>query len=110
MYAAIDPGVGDPNNMQVTTDVIRNTGMTLGYHRADGTLGSSITGELRELTYSESPDDRRIKQLNASLSYPITALLSGGLFARFRNTDLTDTNITQKRYAVRCKYHLSDFT
>lgn len=100
LYAVVDPGVGDPNNVQVTTDVIRNTGMSLGYYRVDRTLESSITGELRELNYSESLNDRRIKQLNASLNYPLTALLSGGLNARFRNTDLTDTDITQKRYAA----------
>lgn len=99
-YAVVDPGVGNPNIIQESTDVIRNTGVTLGYHRTDRTLGSSITGELRELTYSESPNDRRIKLVNASLSYPVSALLSTELFARFRNTELTDTNIKQQRYFV----------
>ena len=91
LNATVDPGVGDPNDIQITTDVIRNKVFTLGYSREDGTLRSSLTGELRELNYSESPNDRRIRSLNAGFDYPVTGLLVSGLYARYNNTEYIDT-------------------
>lgn len=92
LNATVDPEVGDPNSIQITTDVIRNQVASLGYFRQDGTLDSSLTAELRKLNYSESPDDRRIWSVNAELNYPVTALLRSGFYARHINTDYLDTN------------------
>lgn len=92
LNATLDPEVGDPNNIQITTDVIRNQVISLGYHRLDGSLDSSLSGELRKLNYSESPNDRRIWNVNAVFGYPVTALLSTGFYARHINTDYIDLN------------------
>jgi hypothetical protein len=96
----VDPGTGNPNNIQVSTDVIRNKIMTVGYQRRDGALNSSVTGTLRELLYSESPNDRKIRSLNASFNYPLTALLSSGFYALYSKTDLIDANRTDNNYTV----------
>lgn len=90
LNAALDPETGDPNNVQITTDVIRNQVISLGYLRQDGTLNSSLTGQLRNLNYSESPNDRRIWSVNAEFGYPVTALLSSGFYGRYSNTDFLD--------------------
>ena len=109
LNATIDPGLGDPNDIQVTTDVIRNQVMTLGYSRTDGTLESSLTGTYRNLNYSESPNDREIGSLNAVFNYPVTGLLTSGFYARYSDTDFTDTNRNDQRYTVggNLRYQLS---
>jgi hypothetical protein len=68
LNAALDPETGDPDSIQITTDVIRNQVATLSYLRQDGTLESSLSGEFRQLNYSESPNDRRIWYASALLS------------------------------------------
>jgi hypothetical protein len=105
----IDPGAGNPNDIQITTDVIRNNVATLGYTREDGTLVSTLTGELREVNYSETPNDNRIKALNAAFNYPVTALLTSGFYARFYNTDYIDADRTDKDYTIGAylRYQLS---
>jgi hypothetical protein len=109
LNATVDPEVGDPNNIQITTDVIRYQVISLGYYRQDGTLDSSLTGELSKLNYSESPNDRRIWNVNAELNYPITALLSSGFYARHNNTDYIDTNRIDNDFTIGggIRYHLS---
>ncbi len=109
LNATIDPGVGDSNDIQVTTDVIRNQVMTLGYSRTDGTLESSLSGTYRNLNYSESPNDREIGSLKGVFNYPLTALLSSGLYARYSNTDFTDRNRNDKRFTVggNLRYQIS---
>lgn len=109
LNATVDPGLGDPNDIQVTTDVIRSQVATLGYHREDGTLKSGLTGALRQLNYSETPNDRKIASLNAVFNYPVTALLSSGLYAQLSKTDLIDSNRIDNRYTlgVNFKYQLS---
>ena len=80
--------------------MIRNKVMTVGYRRRDGTLNSSLTGELRELSYSESPNDSRIRSLNAAFNYRLTALLSSGFHARYSNTELIDSDRVDNEYTV----------
>jgi hypothetical protein len=101
LRAVVDPGTGNPDDIQLTTDVIRNKVMTVGYNRRDGALNSSVTGELREMTYSKSPDnDRRIKALTASFNYPLTPLLSSGFYARYSNSEQINTVRTDNEYTV----------
>jgi len=92
LNVTLDPEVGDPNSIQITTDVIRYQVISLSYLRQDGTLNSSLGTELSNINYSESPIDRRIWNVNAVLSYPLTALLSSAFYARHNNTDFIDTN------------------
>jgi predicted porin len=109
LNATVDPEVGDPNNIQITTDVIRYQVISLGYYRQDGTLDSSLTGELSKINYSESPNDRIIWNVNAVLSYPVTALLSSGFYARHNNTDNIDTNRIDNNFTIGggIRYQLS---
>lgn len=109
LTATLDPEVGDPNSIQITTDVIRNQVIALGYHRLDATLASRLTGELRKLTYSESLSDRRIWNVNAVFSYPVTALLSSAFYARHINTDYIDVNRIDSDYTIGgdIRYQLS---
>jgi len=100
LYAFIDPGTGNPVFVQVGSDVIRNKVLTIGYKRRDGALNSSLTGELRELIYSESPNDSRIRSLNGAFNYPLTALLSSGLSARYVRLEETETGRTDNEYSV----------
>lgn len=100
LSAAVDPGTGDPNNLQVTGDTIRNKVMTVGYHRQDGALYSDLTAELRELDYSESPNDRRVRSVYAAFNYPLTALLSGGLYTRYNKTEELETGRTDNAYTI----------
>ena len=109
LNATIDPGTGDPSDIQITTDVIRNKVFSLGYSREDGTLRSSLTGQLRELNYSESPNDRRIRSLNADFNYPLTGLLTSGFYARYRHTEYIDAARTDNDYTIggNVRYRLS---
>lgn len=109
LRAVVDPSTGNPVIIQVAADVIRNKVMTVGYHRRDGTLASSLTGELHELDYSVSPNDRKIRSLNASLDYPLTALLSSRFFAQYRSSDLIADNRTDNEYSasINLGYRLS---
>jgi hypothetical protein len=101
LNAAMDPGTGDPNNLQVTGDTIRNKVMTVAYNRQDGALDSGLTAELRELSYSGAlNNDRKIRSLNAAFNYPLTVLLSGGFYARYRNTELIDATRMDNVYTV----------
>ena len=103
LTATVDPGTGDPNDIQVTTDVIRNKVIVLGYTRTYRTLESSLSGELRDLNYSESPNDRTIFTLRANLNYPLTEALTGGLYALFNNTEFVDVDRTDDNITVGAK-------
>ena len=109
LNAVVDPDTGDPNDIQITTDVIRIQVLSLGYSREDGTLKSNLTGQVRLLNYSESPNDRRIRSLNAALNYPVTALLSSSFYARYGHTEFIDTLRTDNNYTIGggVKYQLS---
>lgn len=100
LNVTLDPEVGDPNDIQVTTDVIRSQVASLSYLRQDGTLDSSLSGEFRNLNYSESPNDRRIVTVGAVFNYPITALSSSGFYARYTNTDYIDLDRIDNNYRI----------
>jgi hypothetical protein len=100
LNATLDPEVGDSNDIQITTDVIRSQVISLGYLRQDGTFDSSLTGQLRNLNYSESPNDRRIWNVNADFGYQITALLSSGFYGRYSNTDFLDTGRIDNNFTI----------
>ncbi len=84
--SAEDPTIGNPNDVQITTDVIRNSIVSLAYLREDGSLNSRISANYRELTYSDSPLDRIIRGFRVQLNYPITQLLSGGAYVNYDHT------------------------
>lgn len=95
-----DPGTGDPNDIQITTDVIRNKLVSVGFTRTYRSLESSLTGQIRDLNYSESPNDRRIWALRGEFNFPVAAALTGGIYAVFNNTEFIDVVRTDDNTAV----------
>jgi hypothetical protein len=95
-----DPGTGDPNDIQISTDVIRNKVVALGFTRTDRTLETSLTGHIRDLNYSESPNDRRIVSLRAAFDYLVSETLTSGFYARYSNSDFTDIVRTDDNITV----------
>jgi hypothetical protein len=100
LESAIDPDTGDINNVQISGDVIRNNVMRATYVRKGRTLTSSLFGELRDLDYKESPQDREVQGGGIRIRYQARALLSTGLYARYTRTKQTDIDRTDKQYLV----------
>ena len=100
LFAIEDPGTGDPNDIQITTDVLRSQVLSLAFTRDDGTVISSLSGRLQQLNYSESPNDRRIRSLDALLAYPVSSLLTSSLYARYKHTEFIDVARRDNDYIV----------
>jgi hypothetical protein len=105
----LDPDNGSFGSEQISGDVIRDSKMTIVYRRTDSTLNAAIRGEVRDLDYEESPDDRRVYQLGVDLDYQVTPLVDAGLKGSYRYLDEDATNRTDKEYRVTgsINYHLS---
>lgn len=95
-----DNGNGNFNNVQITTDVIRNKLARLAYNREDGTFNSSLWTEYQEIIYSDSPNDRSISALGINLNYPVTALLSSGFYTYYGKTRLTELARDDNNFSV----------
>jgi hypothetical protein len=100
LNASVNPDDGDFSNEQISGDVLRNNTVRLEYLRQDATLNSRLWGELRDLDYKESPDDREVQAAGAELNYSVTALLSSGLTLRYNRTKESDEDRTDHRYEV----------
>ena len=95
-----DPANGNPADVQITTDVIRNSLFNLAYLRQDASLYSRIWGEFRKLTYSDSPSDREIRTYGINLSYPVTRLMSSGAYINYNRTKRLDVDRLDQYYIV----------
>lgn len=100
LNASVNPDNGDFSNEQISGDVLRNSIIRFEYLRQDATLNSRLSGELRDLDYKESPDDREVQEARAQLNYPVTALLSSGVAVAYNRIKRTDDNRTDERYEV----------
>jgi len=98
--SAIDSGRGDINNVQNSGDVFRNNILRATYSRKGATLNSRLWGELRDLDYKETPQDRKVQSMGVNFDYQMRALVSSGLYARFRRTERTEQDRTDKQYVV----------
>ncbi len=98
--SAIDPGRGDINNVQASGDIFRNNILRATYSRKGATLDSKLWAELRDLDYKETLQDREVQGLGIRFDYQMRALVSSGLYARYRRTERTDRDRTDKRYVV----------
>lgn len=103
------PVPGNPDDVQISTDVIRSSVLNFTYLRDDASLKSRVYGEYRKLTYSESPLDRIIRTLGARFSYPVTQLLSSSAYANYIHTEQLDTQRLDERYTIggNLKYNFS---
>jgi hypothetical protein len=92
---------GDPFDVQLSTDVIRNTVGKLSYLRDDEQLHSRIWVEYRKIRYSDNTDlNRLIHTFGAQLSFPVTQLVSSGVFVNFSDVNQTEIARDDKRFEV----------
>ena len=94
---------GDPlagGDVQITSDVVRNSIINLAYRRKDASLNTQISARYHKLEYSENPLDRLVRSFGVDMSYPLTQLLSSGIFIRYDYTDQLDTDRLDEGYIV----------
>ncbi len=103
--------IGNESVVQLSTDVIRNEVINLAYLRKDAQLRSNIWAEYRKLTYeTEVVNDRLVRLFGAQLDYPVTQLLSSGVYVRFNRTiQLNNQSYQSKEFTVggNIKYRLT---
>jgi hypothetical protein len=101
-----NPDDGDFSNVQSSNDVVRNSILRLTYRREDATLNTELWGEFRDLDYQGGEgdqsdlDDREIREIGASMGYRVTAVLSTGIFGRYKWNKQTNTDRRDERYSI----------
>lgn len=98
--SAINPGRGDINNVQISGDVFRNNILRAVYSRKGATLNTKLWAELRDLDYKETPQDQEVQNLGVKFDYQVRALVSSGLYVRYRRTKRPEQDRTDKKYVV----------
>ena len=88
------------DEIQVTTDVIRNTLFNVSYARNDVTFNTNISLRYNEVLYETNPLDRVINIAMFQLGYPITSLLSSDVYANFNRDKRLDTNRVDERSMI----------
>lgn len=74
-------------------DVIRNSLINLSYNRADEQLRSRIFAEYRRLDYSQNnANDRIDRSVGISVDYPVTQLLSSGVYGQYKSLETPEAN------------------
>lgn len=74
------------SNVQVTTDVIRNSTFNVGYSRDDATVKTGVSFVYRKVKYSENPLDQVNKTLSVTVSHPISQRLISSVYANYDST------------------------
>lgn len=107
--AVDNPITGDPNDVQIAADVIRNSVFNAAYLRDDASLQSRLWWEYREMNYSDSPLDRNIRTFGLQMNYPLTQLLNSGLDAYYSRTRQLVTGRVDDRYFLNAnvRYRLA---
>jgi len=95
-----DPINGNPNDVQITTDVVRNSIFNLAYLREDNVFKSRLWANYREVTYSESPLDNVVRDYGAQINRSVTQLLTVGAYVNYSHTKRLDTGLIENRYAI----------
>ncbi len=94
-----NPDIGN-EGVQITTDVVRNSFLYMGYIRDGSTFRTSLLARYREVKYSDSPLDRVIRWGSFRVAYPVTPLLSSGAYMIYNRTEELDTNRLDTRFIV----------
>ncbi|MCK4704058.1 MAG: hypothetical protein KAT90_01140, partial [Gammaproteobacteria bacterium] len=84
------------NNVQISASIIRNSDVSISYLRDDTFLRTNISARYHKIEYSNEPLNRNIQSFDVDLRYPITQLLSGGLYTNYDYTEQLDTNRLDK--------------
>lgn len=98
--AATNPGRGNVDNVQVDGDVFQDTILRSEYQRNSPSLTTLLWGELRDLDYKTSPNDREIQGLGFDLIRPVSQRVSTGLHGSFDRVKQTDIDRTNKTYVI----------
>lgn len=91
---------GGGSNVEVTADVIRSSNVDLVYLREDVTLNTRISARYNKVDYSESLLDREIRVFDLSFTYPVTQLLSSGVYMNYNRTKQLDVNRLDDLFTV----------
>lgn len=104
-----NPDDGALDNQQNNGDVIRNNNMTLVYKRTGAALNTSINGQIQDLDYEETPNDRRIYRIETRMDYKLAPLVETSLRVTYRYLDQKEDDRIDKEYRVSGKvsYKLS---
>ena len=98
---------GNPNDVQLATDVIRNSVVGLTYTREDEQLHTSIWAEYRKLKYRQSTDfNSLIQAVGVVIDFPVTQLVSSGIFVSFDDTNREEIFRVDKRFNVGVKINV----
>ena len=108
-FSADSPENSSVDNLEVNTDVVRNSLFHLTYIRDDASLNSRYWIESRKVRYSGDFLTRETQAVGLNFSRPITRLLSGSAYLKFNRTKQLETLRKDKRYTagVHLKYRLS---
>lgn len=95
-----DQAIDTSDDVQITTDVVRNSRANLTYSRDDTSFNTRLSAQYNEIKYSDSPLDRIIQYYALELNRPVTELLSSGVYVNYNYTKQVDTNRQDDRYTV----------
>jgi hypothetical protein len=98
--AVQDPINGNPDDVQIATDVIRNSVFNLAYLREDGSLNSRIWANYRKVLYSDTPQDRVVHSYGLNLNHPVTQSLTSGAYISYDRTNQLDSGRIDQRYII----------
>ena len=91
---------GNGSDVQVTTDVVRNSLFNVDYVRDDASLNTRVWIKYNKLTYSENPLDKEIRALGVNVNYPVTRLLSSGVYMNYNRNKQLESGRLDKRYTI----------
>ena len=96
--------------IQITADVVRSSIINLAYLREDASLNTRISARYNKLKYSENTNlDRMEQDFGLVFGYPVTQLLSSGVYTNYNRTKRLNTDRLDKRFTVgaNLKYNFS---
>ncbi len=88
------------DDVQISTSIIRNSNVSLAYLRRDASLHTRISGAYHKVEYSNDPLDRVVQSYGVDLNYPITQLLSGGVYIEYNHTEQLDLDRIDEAAAI----------
>lgn len=107
--SSLDPNTGDYGNVQTSNDVVTNSIARAAYNRTGTVTVFSTWIELRKLDYQTTANDRKIREIGASLSRRLLPGVSALIGGSYVETDLESVTSTDTHYQANAQlgYSLS---
>ncbi len=104
-----NPNTGNFQNLQASSDVLRNNIVRISYIRAGAALNGQLWAEYRKDDYKVVQEDREVKNIGIAVNQRISSLLTSQLRLEYLATELTDINRDDRIMSVNgeLEYHLS---